>query len=243
MSHNTTSWNSHSNTWRWTAGKDRRSPEGGKARQVGGRPALACQKAIGQHDQREMAMQAIPAAALVMVQATLAFGIFVELLNRPAAMRHLHQALQRRVRWEVTVIPLHLTALARQGTLAEQPTLWPGGDPMMAGGQLCTPCGPMHPYGRKLFPEDGIRSSAPGDRLPALGGQGIEDGFGLIERRGTRLVRLAAPPRTGRGHTAWPRAPRRAGGPQRCCSPPRRSGAAGRRGRAGRSGYRHSQRR
>ena len=139
MSHNTTSWNSHSNTWRWTAGKDRRSPEGGKARQVGGRPALACQKAIGQHDQREMAMQAIPAAALVMVQATLAFGIFVELLNRPAAMRHLHQALQRRVRWEVTVIPLHLTALARQGTLAEQPTLWPGGDPMMAGGQLCPP--------------------------------------------------------------------------------------------------------
>ena len=32
MSHNTTSWKSHSRTWRWIAGNEGRSPEGGKAR-------------------------------------------------------------------------------------------------------------------------------------------------------------------------------------------------------------------
>jgi hypothetical protein len=133
MSHTTTSWKSHTSTWRWIAGNDGRSPEGGKARQGGGRPTLARQKTVGQHDQREMAMQAIPAPALVMVQATLALGILVELLNRPAAMRQLDQALQRRVRREGTVLPLHLAANARHRAFAEQPALRPSIDTMMAG--------------------------------------------------------------------------------------------------------------
>ena|SRR6516162_4541896 len=119
ISHSTTSWNSHSNTWRWTAGNDGRSPEGGKARRVGGRPALACQKAIREHDQCEMPMHAIPAPPLVVVQATLALGILVELLDGPAAMRQFDQPAQRRVRREVTVIPLEVAAFARHGALAE----------------------------------------------------------------------------------------------------------------------------
>src|SRR5215510_10335414 len=98
MSPNTTSWNSHTSTWRWTAGNDGRSPEGGKARRHGRPPALARQKALGQHDQGEMAMPAIPAPALVVVQATFALGILIELLNRPAAMRQCHQATQRGLR-------------------------------------------------------------------------------------------------------------------------------------------------
>ena len=112
MSQNTTSWKSHRSTWRWIAGNDGRSPEGGKARQGGGRPTLARQNTVGQHDQREMAMQAIPALALVMVQATLALGVLVELFDGPAAMRQLYQALQRRVHREITVIPLHFAAFA-----------------------------------------------------------------------------------------------------------------------------------
>ena len=69
MSHNTTSWKSHRSTWRWTAGNDGRSPEGGKARRVGGRPALAREKAIGQQDPRAMAMQAIPAQPIAPTRA------------------------------------------------------------------------------------------------------------------------------------------------------------------------------
>src|SRR5215217_7144642 len=105
MSHNTTSWKSHSSTRRWTAGNDGRSPEGGKAHQVGGYPALTREKAIGQHDQGEVPMQAIPAPALVMVQTAFAFGILIELRDGPAAVGQLDQPLQRRVRRQITVIP------------------------------------------------------------------------------------------------------------------------------------------
>ena len=147
MSHNTTSWKSHSSTWRWIAGNDGRSPEGGKARQGGGRPTLARQNTVGQHDQREMAMQAIPAPALVMVQATLALGILVAWLNRPAALRQLDQALQRRVRRQITVIPLDLAAFARQRTLAEQPPLRARADARMAGRKLHATRGPVCPHG------------------------------------------------------------------------------------------------
>src|SRR5215831_4150066 len=113
MSHNTTSWKSHRSTWRWTAGKDGRSPEGGKARRVGGRPALVRQKAISEHDPREMPMQAIPAPPLVVVQATLALGVLIELLDGPAAVGQLDQALQRCLRQQVAEVPLEVAAFAR----------------------------------------------------------------------------------------------------------------------------------
>jgi hypothetical protein len=54
MSHTTTSWKSHTRAWRWTAGKDGRTPEGGKARRVGGRPPLAGEKAIRKHGKGEV---------------------------------------------------------------------------------------------------------------------------------------------------------------------------------------------
>src|SRR5262245_12184671 len=127
MSHNTTSWKSHRSTWRWTAGNDGRSPEGGKARRMGGHPALTREKTIGQHDQREVPMQPIPTPALIVVQATLALRIFIELLNGPAAVGQLDEPLQRRIRGPVTVIPLDLAAFARQRTLAEQPPFRPRG--------------------------------------------------------------------------------------------------------------------
>ena len=196
MSQNTTSWKSHRSTWRWIAGNDGRSPEGGKARQGGGRPTLARQNTVGQHDQREMAMQAIPALALVMVQATLALGILVALLNRPAAMRPLDQALPRRVCREVTVIPLHLAAHARHRACAEPPALRPSTDTRMAGRALGASRRPVGPHGHELFAQDSTVTLAPGDRLPAVLREGLEHGLGRIERGGARLLRLAASPRT-----------------------------------------------
>ena len=65
---------------------------------------------------------------------------------------------------------------------------------LMARGALGPTRGPGLPHGHKLFMEDGARSLAPGERLPALDWQGIEHGLGLRARRGTRLVRLTAPP-------------------------------------------------
>src|SRR5215471_15083255 len=119
MSHNTTSWKSHRSTWRWTAGNDGRSPEGGKARRVGGHPALARQNTVGQHDQCEMPMQPIPAPALIVIQATRALRIFIELLDGPAAVGHLNQALQRGVRRQGAEVPLAVPAVAGHRALAE----------------------------------------------------------------------------------------------------------------------------
>src|SRR5687768_10141169 len=39
--------------------------------------ALGGEEAVGEHDHREVAVQAIPAAALVVVEATLALGVLV----------------------------------------------------------------------------------------------------------------------------------------------------------------------
>src|SRR5262249_13491034 len=199
MSHNTTSWKSHTSTWRWTAGNEGRSPEGGKAHRVGRHPALTRQKTVGQHHQREMPLQAIPAPALIVVQATLALRVFIELLNGPAAVGQLDQPPQRRIRGQVTVIPLDLAAFARQRTLAEQPPFRPRGDPMMAGGELRPTRGPMHPYGHELFAQGVVVVLAPGEGLPAVRRQGLEHGFGRIERGGAPPLRLGAPPPAWRG--------------------------------------------
>jgi hypothetical protein len=138
-------------------------------------------------------MQPIPAPALVMVQAACALGVLIELLDGPAAMGQFHQPLPRRVRWQVTEVPLDFTTVARHGTLAKQPPLRSRADAVITGGKLCAPRGPMHPYSCALFAEDHVVMLAPGDGLPAVLRQGLEDSLGFIQRRRTRLLRLAAP--------------------------------------------------
>ena len=92
-----------------------------------------------------------------MVQTACTLGILIEWRNGPAAGGQLHQPLQRRVRWQVTEIPLHLAVFAWHGALAEQPALRSRADAMMASGELCPARGPMHTHGHKLFAEDGAR--------------------------------------------------------------------------------------
>src|SRR5438067_13020731 len=200
MSHNTTSWKSHSSTWRWTAGNDGRSPEGGKAYRVGRRPALTRQKTVGQHHQREMPMQPIPTPALVVIQTTLALGILVELLDGPAAVRQFDQPWQWGIRGQGTEIPFDLTACAWHRPLAQQPALGSRADAVMAGGELRAARRPVPAHGDELFAQAPLVVLAPGDRLPTICGQGFEHGFGCIQRGRTRLLRLATAPRTRRRH-------------------------------------------
>ena len=216
ISHNTTSWKSHSSTWRWTAGNDGRSPEGGKAREISGQPALACEETISQHDQGEVPMQPIPTPALVMVQPALALGVLIELFNGPAAVGQGDQPVQRRVRRQVPVIPLDLAAVTRHRALAEQPALWAGGDAVMAGRQLRAARGPVHPYGYELLAEPVVFCLAPGDGLPVVRWQRLEYRLRLIQGCWARLLGLAPPswPRRGRSAAACTA---RAGVPQSCC--------------------------
>jgi hypothetical protein len=85
----TRSWKSQSNTWRWTAGNEgrREGAAGGESR-LGRRSGetLGDEEGVGEHHQRKMAMQAVPAAALVVAEAALPFGVLIELLDRPPQM-------------------------------------------------------------------------------------------------------------------------------------------------------------
>src|SRR5688500_5658361 len=108
MSHSTTSWKSHTSTWRWTAGKDGRSPEGGKARRGGGCPALARQKAVGQHGQREVPMQPVPPPAVAGAHAALAVCVCVAGRGGPAAVGQFPQPLPWSVRRQVADVPLQV---------------------------------------------------------------------------------------------------------------------------------------
>ena len=198
MSHNTTSWKSHRRTWRWTAGNDGRTPEGEKARRGGGRPPLAGQKALRQHDAGKVSMHAVPAPVLVVIQSTRALSVLVERLDRPAAVRQLGQPVQRRVHRQVAKGPREIAAFARHRAFAEQPALWARADAGMAGGAFGSAGGPVHPHGHALFAEDHIVVLAPGEGLPAVLRQGCEDDLGRIPQRWARLLRLATPARTRR---------------------------------------------
>src|SRR5262249_28860424 len=124
-------------------------------------------------------MQAIPASALIVVQPTLALRVFIELLDRPAAVGQLDQPTQWDVRRQITVIPLEVAAFARHGALAEQPALRPCADAVMAGGELRATGGPVHPHGHELFTENHVGVLTPGDGLPALSRQSFDDGLSL----------------------------------------------------------------
>ena len=245
MSHNTTSWKSHTSTWRWTAGNDGRSPQGGKPRRIGGYPALTRHKAVGQHDQGEMPMPPIPAPPLVVVQAALALGVFVALRDGPAAVRQLHQPGQRRVRWEIAVIPLDVAMVAGRRAFAQQPALWASVDALMRGRALAlllwpsapappqTVCaGPRPRAARQVMVCQQASGKASRTALTVYrgAGRGCFGGPGPAEAAGGRVRRLhlvraggpkaaaARPPRRPPGE---PRAPARRSDCRRSPHPPR----------------------
>lgn len=70
--------------------------------------ALQHEETVGQHDERQVPMQAIPASPLEIVQTTFLFGIFVKLLNHPPRVSQGDQTLQRGVRGQRTEPVLRL---------------------------------------------------------------------------------------------------------------------------------------
>ena len=55
---------------------------------------LRHEETVGQHDERQMPMQTIPAPPLEVVQATFLLGIFVKLLDHPTRVSQGDQSLQ-----------------------------------------------------------------------------------------------------------------------------------------------------
>src|SRR5919205_420651 len=86
-------------------------------------PLLDDQEGVGQHDQHAVAVEARPQPPLVLVPAQQPLGPLVELLYPVAAVRVLHQLLQRRLGAEVApvVLPLVLLPAARRPRADQQP--------------------------------------------------------------------------------------------------------------------------
>src|SRR3974377_1344535 len=122
--------NNRFTTWRWIVASDwrRRSRRGGKRAAGSSAPADPVafqqfqpdQETVCQHDQGGVAMQAVPQAALILVPAQQALGLFMELFNPVAAVRILDHDAQRRGQGKVApeILPL---VLAPRGPLADQP--------------------------------------------------------------------------------------------------------------------------
>src|SRR5262249_43720892 len=143
-------------------------------------------------------------------------------------------------------VPLDLAAFARYRAFTEQPALRPRPDTMMAGRELRATCSPVCPYGDELFAQGRVVTLAPGNRVPAVLGSGIEHGLRRRERRGGRgggggggAGRAAG---GGGGTGGLRRGPPPVGARRRCYSRLRRRRPAGRRGPARRWGCRPSQR-
>jgi hypothetical protein len=147
-------------------------------------------------------MPALPAPALVLGQAPLALGVCVALLHRPAAVGQLDPPMPPRVRRQGPAIPFDLPAVARDGTLAEPPALWPGRHPRMARGARRPARGPGPPSGQQLLPPAAARVLAPGARLPVLLRLRMPHGLRGGPRRRPRRLGLAPPREAGGTATA-----------------------------------------
>ena len=79
---------------------------------------MSNEEGVGQHGQGHMAVQTIPASALIVVQAALAFGVFVELFDHPALMRQADQALPGNIGGQGADVPLGITTFPRQRAVA-----------------------------------------------------------------------------------------------------------------------------
>lgn len=115
-----------------------------------------------------MAAQAVPAPSLVVVQPALAFGVLIELLNRPATMRAFDQTLQRCVIRQIAEIPFRVAALTGQRALTDQPAFHAGDHPLAAGRQVRPTRCPMHQDGDTLLAQRGPVALTPGNRLPLI---------------------------------------------------------------------------
>ena len=107
------------------------------------------EKTVGEHDQGQMPVQAVPTASLEVIEAAFLFGVFVELLDDPAGVGQQDQSLQGGLWWEgaeaisrflwllASLLSrwrfLHICCCARQRTLCHQPALWSGLHPAVTG--------------------------------------------------------------------------------------------------------------
>ena len=166
-------------TWRCAAGSVGRFLEGGNTsfRALGDKLALSHQEAVGQHDQGQVTVQAIPAPTLAasphlreVAQATLTFGILVELLDDPPTVRQANETLQGSIRRQIGVVPLDIAVMAWEGTLRKERSLGACADARRTASASLrrTARSAMGMDGDELFAKRFLGSLAPSDGSPCV---------------------------------------------------------------------------
>jgi len=145
---------SPSHTWRWSAARDRRRRSGrGGQTPAWSTPAprlllpllpfLPDQKAIAQHDQRRMTMEAMPQPSLVLIPPQQLLRILMKAFDVVPAMHVFDHHLQRGARWEVAPVIALIATCSGLRSFADQEAaapvalrgLAPGRHGMELGGQ------------------------------------------------------------------------------------------------------------
>jgi hypothetical protein len=148
-------------------------------------------------------MQPIPAPSLVLVEAAFPLGILVELLDRPATVGQLHQALQRRVSGQGAEVVLGLACVARKRALAEEPAFGSGADAAVRGTLTRAARGPVRPHRSHLLLAHALGAFPPPDGLPGVLRQCCQHGGRAAAGGRARFLGLAvSPPHRERRHRA-----------------------------------------
>ena len=164
---------------RWISSKEscRRSCRGGK--RVAGTirrprgllalmPLLPSQEAVGQHDDRRLAMESGPQPALVVIPSQERFTAFMKFLNVPAPMGILDHLLQRHRLGKVGEVVFPLARLTPGRSFADEPT------------QLLT-LSFQHPVGsdgHTLLAQPTLCAFPPGNRFPGRTRPFLQDHIG-----------------------------------------------------------------
>jgi hypothetical protein len=155
---------------------------------------LEHEEGVGHHHQGQMAMQALLAASLKVIEATLALAILIELLDWPTQMRQCYQARQGRLGRQATEKPLKLTFRPWQGAFPKQPAFWFGPTASVAFTVASTTRSFVDAQRHKLLAQGASTPCAPVHRLPGVFWQGVSHLFEVVTRCRTRFFRLASLP-------------------------------------------------
>jgi hypothetical protein len=130
--------------------------------------------AVGQHDQGDMAMETRPQPSFVVIEPQFPLGVLIEALYDPTAVGQLHQTLQVQVIEAPSEVVLGFTLVAQQGTFAHKPPLGNG-----VAASIATP---IDPHAAGLFDQCSRGALPPGDGMPGVLGQAVQQVAGGVAR-------------------------------------------------------------
>src|SRR5260370_17568701 len=154
-------------------------------------------------------MESIEASSLIVIEAALLLGVFVNLLDHPTRMGQQDEAVQGGVFGQDAEPVFDLLFFRRlrrvlgglrgsfdgfgYGTFGQQPAFGSGVNTAVAGTVQRGAGSPVDTQSHGLDLHRAFGSLAPTDGVPGGGGQGLDQRFDRVQRSRARLARLPTP--------------------------------------------------